>query len=105
MSDLKPCPFCGQTPELKEWQWPRSVAYRVHCVNELCCRPCVGDYNSPEIAVERWNTRLDDRRKAELLQDVRRMEYKVEELEKHLDEKDAIINRLVIALSENKQHD
>lgn len=106
MNNIKPCPFCGKTPTVHIKTWKTEVtSYRVGCVNDYCqVRPESDEYSSVVAAIEVWNHRPDDHRKEDLLRDVRNLEIKLEELDKHLAEKDAIINRLVIALSENK-HD
>lgn len=104
MSDLKPCPFCGQIPEVEKLKWPNGViSYRIFCGNENCVMPvCTDDYNNEVSAVNAWNTRHEDKRKEDLLRDVRNLEIKLEELDRHLAEKDAIIRKQALMLAEVK---
>lgn len=67
-SELKPCPFCGSTPEIKmDDRYPRPKcdridAYEVVCTNWNCIIGGVDDhyYRSPEEASEAWNRRAND---------------------------------------------
>ena len=55
---VKPCPFCGEQPG---GPYPQQIGdsnklwYSVWCDNEECL-PDEGD--SPELAIEAWNTRV-----------------------------------------------
>ena len=69
MSELKPCPFCGYELPFDEGICP--LHYDIDHVEELgiCCSNCgvyVPGGKSVEITIEAWNTRADDRRIAEL---------------------------------------
>lgn len=104
MNSIKPCPFCGKTPTIHTITWSNDeTSYRLECVNDYCqVRPESDDYSTIDRAVEVWNHRPDDHRKAELLSDVRNLEIKLEELDKHLAEKDAIIRKQALLLAEVK---
>ena len=52
MSDLKPCPFCGEMPKVNEWTLKGITDKRCFCDNEKC--PV---YLSKTIAIDDWNTR------------------------------------------------
>ena len=66
--ELKPCPFCGSTPEIKmDDRYPRPKcdridAYEVVCTNWNCIIGGVDAhyYRSPEEASEAWNRRADN---------------------------------------------
>lgn len=71
MSDLKPCPFCGDMAKLdfadKAFCYtdkhgdPRDAGfyYTVKCKNEICgCR--IGIYEDPEMAIKAWSRRVQD---------------------------------------------
>ena len=56
---LKPCPFCGKTPELKAFYSAKSAYYFVECRNFDCSMYCYtkksfGNYVD---AIEAWNRR------------------------------------------------
>ena len=55
--DLLMCPFCGAIPEIMPWHGggPRKTA--VSCENEYCPGHPSTVAETPEEAVERWNTR------------------------------------------------
>lgn len=102
MNNIKPCPFCGKTPTIHTKTWKNGVtSYRLGCVNDYCqVRPESDEYSTMDTAIEVWNHRPNDHRKAELLSDVRNLEIKLEELDKHLAEKDAIIRKQALLLAE-----
>ena len=55
---LKTCPFCGAIPEIMPWQGggPRKTA--IGCENDGNCNALPSTIaETPEKAVERWNTR------------------------------------------------
>jgi hypothetical protein len=66
MSELKPCPFCGNQAEIKKSWVPRANEYAIGCSNFECeANNCEqdeqGGFNSYfmklEDAVAHWNTR------------------------------------------------
>ena len=77
MSELKPCPFCGETPDLfpKDPEIEGDAWASVKCINEVCdCKPELKIYEDAcaegesggrwlvgkeifEEATRRWNTR------------------------------------------------
>ncbi len=56
---LKPCPFCGAFPALKENH--SGSTFMVECVNQMC-RLQVKSYarETEEAAIELWNTRAEE---------------------------------------------
>lgn len=60
MEELKPCPFCGQIPELHEWHNKKDViTFQVCCENEDCtCRPFTREYIRIIPVIEAWNCRV-----------------------------------------------
>ena len=52
MSELKPCPFCGEMPKVNTWTMLGITESRCFCDNEKC--PV---YLSKTIAIDDWNTR------------------------------------------------
>ena len=51
---LKPCPFCGEEPQLID----AGTYYFVHCFNELCeISPFTQEHDTPEDAINEWNSR------------------------------------------------
>lgn len=66
--ELKPCPFCGQMPEIRQdYRYPRpecnrTKAYEVICMN-WDCPIYKADYNyyfSEADAIKAWNTRAGE---------------------------------------------
>lgn len=59
MMKLKPCPFCGAFPALKENH--SGLTFVVECVNQMCGLQ-VKSYASEteEAAIELWNTRAEE---------------------------------------------
>ena len=56
MSELKPCPFCGNTPMLRN----DAGEWRVECSGPECdCLPSTWWYESEEEAIEAWNRRAE----------------------------------------------
>ena len=66
MSELKPCPFCGEKAEIKE-SWVYKGLYAVGCTNEGGC-PAKNEeqdeqggfsieFKSRQEAIDNWNTR------------------------------------------------
>lgn len=75
MEKLKPCPFCGGSPYIREIVFcdlPAAVAaddgliehikkYRVICYNALCfAHQQTRLFSTPEKAIEAWNRRYDN---------------------------------------------
>lgn len=64
MDELKPCPFCGEQPELDEWHYGDAgecITFMVQCKNENCtCRPFTQEYIRVLPAIEAWNRRAED---------------------------------------------
>ena len=64
MEELKPCPFCGEIPELHEWHNRYNVhfiTFQVCCENEDCpCRPFTHQYGRIIPAIEAWNSRAEN---------------------------------------------
>lgn len=52
MSELKPCPFCGEMPQVNTWMMHGITESRCFCDNEKC--PV---YLSKTIAIDDWNNR------------------------------------------------
>lgn len=54
---LKPCPFCGQTPDVFDVYGDCSVK----CMNDNCSvRPKSSGYMSKSEAIKEWNKRVGD---------------------------------------------
>ena len=68
MIELKPCPFCGQLPELQEdfrFPWPereRTRAYEVVCQNSDCIIGHVDTHYRLKKCgiIELWNRRTEN---------------------------------------------
>lgn len=57
--NLKPCPFCGKTPELLSRRYDRTK-YQIACVFDGCaCMPDTWLYTTKEEAVRMWNARQE----------------------------------------------
>lgn len=58
-TDLKPCPFCGAVGKLLVRGDEHPPGYDVVCLTEGCYLEDGADryFDSPEEAVENWNTR------------------------------------------------
>jgi hypothetical protein len=54
--DLKPCPFCGQPPEVNESGW----AVTIHCANETCEVGCETAGTERGDTARAWNRRIPD---------------------------------------------
>lgn len=57
MPELKPCPFCGNIPELTVDNICDELNYQVSCTH---CFARTYLETSEEEAVEQWNRRADD---------------------------------------------
>ena len=53
-NELKPCPFCGNIPELEVWNDGEDMNYKVNCTH-CFCQTYYED--SEEEAVQMWNRR------------------------------------------------
>lgn len=75
MSELKPCPFCGND-EIQRYNYEPNK-WRVTCRD---CRNTTKDWPTLDEAIESWNTRVDDA-KLQLavvaLVDILHMNYKI----------------------------
>jgi len=57
MSEMKPCPFCGEAPEIEPWHGGAPTKKLISCQNEDCeVGPSVTGETEDE-AVAYWNTR------------------------------------------------
>jgi hypothetical protein len=59
MSDVLPCPFCGQAPEVVPWHGGGPRKTSVHCDNDTCVATpgVIGPTRAG--AIRRWNIRRD----------------------------------------------
>lgn len=59
--ELKPCPWCGETPKVLRLNFTDSIEYGVACLNMSCSiKPCSGCFDTTEEeAIEHWNTRYE----------------------------------------------
>ncbi len=56
-AELKPCPFCGQKPDIEPWHGGSKTKVMISCVNELCkVMPCCTG-NTEGAATVKWNHR------------------------------------------------
>lgn len=61
MDKLKPCPFCGTEPVIR--QWPGTNTLYIECINKKCkMNPSTGlqRWSKIEVHIEAWNRRVDD---------------------------------------------
>ena len=60
MTELKPCPFCGKSVELKHYQVNNDDWWYIACKEcEIAVDPWTwGNYQSKEMAIEKWNRRV-----------------------------------------------
>ena len=60
-NELKPCPWCGETPKVLRLNFTDSIEYGVACLNMSCSiKPCSGCFDTTEEeAIEHWNTRYE----------------------------------------------
>lgn len=57
---LKPCPFCGEIPNIMKARSLDNIStfYIVHCVNDVCSIvPMTSPYYNEQSAIDAWNTR------------------------------------------------
>ena len=62
---LKPCPFCGEAPRLREHHYfdegTPVVTYSVCCASLECeVEPHTYEYDRDDIAARTWNTRVPE---------------------------------------------
>ena len=64
--ELKPCPFCGEKPKVKEWldaygeqAIPASIKYQIACPFKTTCpvQPMTEWREKKQDCVKEWNTR------------------------------------------------
>lgn len=56
MSELKPCPFCGELPKLEYGNGIKKYWYV--CENEKCsCQPLTYAHKNKGVVTRAWNTR------------------------------------------------
>ena len=56
-SDLKPCPFCGEVPQIEPWHGGAKTRRMISCSNEFCrASPSVCE-NTRAKAKAAWNMR------------------------------------------------
>jgi len=94
MDNLKPCPFCGGSPEVKQSSGDERDGYADHiayvCKGCGCRRGAAGQQNPKggyaindtvaQRAIEAWNRRFDADRQAQLEKDAERMEFLVQHI-------------------------
>ena len=70
MEKLKPCPFCGETPELQYYEYPdRGPGEADGYYYIQCERPCTNEYSAHAVEklLKEWNTRpIEDALRAQL---------------------------------------
>ncbi len=60
MSELKPCPFCGDEAVIEQLDEDYNDEWCIYCLNsdgECKMQPCTQIYETQEDAIEAWNTR------------------------------------------------
>ena len=62
MENLKPCPFCGELPEIDQGEYTYKVKDRIYwavgCMNDDCEVDVETDnFDTKEEAIKVWNTR------------------------------------------------
>jgi len=60
---LKPCPFCGESPDIGNavYDGRKAGAYYIACTSTCEVHPELNDtYDSPNEAIKAWNTRAND---------------------------------------------
>ena len=58
---LKPCPFCGERPNVNTWGDNGKTMYLIECENASCAIKPMTDYHvSLKIVVQEWNRRATD---------------------------------------------
>ena len=63
MSELKPCPFCGEMPIMRNELTGNGTEYHLECFNNSC--PVVVQtitYSDPRPAMTAWNERKGNER-------------------------------------------
>lgn len=59
IEDALPCPFCGGTAEIEPWHGGPPTKRRIACAGDDCSVVPAVCGDTEEIAVSRWNVRLD----------------------------------------------
>ena len=61
MSELKPCPFCGLSPKMRESDIGNITAWVVYCPHTICkVKPQTAYIRKRTDAIEAWNRRVDN---------------------------------------------
>ena len=55
--DLKPCPFCGDYPELYS-KFTKDNKYKFAIICGCGCR--LGEFTHDQLAIDAWNRRAED---------------------------------------------
>lgn len=60
MTELKPCPFCGERPNVITWFRPDKPAmYQIQCENQFCeIQPMTFYHTNKAVVVRKWNRRV-----------------------------------------------
>lgn len=56
---VKVCPFCGESPSITPWHGGTSRKRAVQCCNEKCFVAPMVTGPGKQIAIERWNLRIN----------------------------------------------
>lgn len=61
MSDLKPCPFCGEAVHINRFlaDGNQILSYLMHDEQQGCPLVCTANYANDDIAIAAWNTRQE----------------------------------------------
>ena len=58
---LKPCPFCGEIPQILKHTFVDGLAYTVGCKNKRCVVQITTiPYPTEKLAIKTWNTKAND---------------------------------------------
>lgn len=104
MSELKPCPFCGQMPVIKKagttgYWW---IGCEIHINPEQGCGVSHSSYNKQE-AINKWNTRTLERENQQLREELRQCAEALDEgydsLSCHVSNKSSTLQAMKEALA------
>ena len=59
MSELKPCPFCGEPARIRSEACTEGVIFYAECGNRLCSVHPWVSATTPKVAAEIWNRRAE----------------------------------------------